>query len=187
MTMFKLIPLLCTHVYSYMFSIVHPPRVAHTSKCVMWTYYKLTLVPPGSPAAQGSSHLINMLWNELLPSQNISHGPKIGVKSYVLYCNDANSATNGITCLWTFVAFNGLSNPINFKVFTTLHFFGLGWPTSTQGPMPIVLCQWKNNADLFWWYICTCSNDTWQVYSHACQWLMTRIFIMVAFIEHVRY
>ena len=23
--MFKLIPLLCTHVYSYMFSIVHPP------------------------------------------------------------------------------------------------------------------------------------------------------------------
>jgi hypothetical protein len=26
---FKLIPLLCTHVYSYMFSTVHPPRVAH--------------------------------------------------------------------------------------------------------------------------------------------------------------
>ena len=25
--MFKLIPLLCTHVYSYMFSIVHPTRV----------------------------------------------------------------------------------------------------------------------------------------------------------------
>ena len=25
---FKLIPLLCTHVYSYMFSIVHPPRMA---------------------------------------------------------------------------------------------------------------------------------------------------------------
>ena len=24
--MFKLIPLLCTHVYSYMFSTVHPPR-----------------------------------------------------------------------------------------------------------------------------------------------------------------
>ena len=26
-SIFKLIPLLCTHVYSYMFSIVHPPRV----------------------------------------------------------------------------------------------------------------------------------------------------------------
>ena len=25
---FKLIPLLCTHIYSYMFSTVHPPRVA---------------------------------------------------------------------------------------------------------------------------------------------------------------
>ena len=24
--MFELIPLLCTHVYSYMFSVVHPPR-----------------------------------------------------------------------------------------------------------------------------------------------------------------
>ena len=26
MAVFKLIPLLCTHVYSYMFSTVHPPR-----------------------------------------------------------------------------------------------------------------------------------------------------------------
>ena len=25
---FKLIPILCTHVYSYMFSTVHPPRVS---------------------------------------------------------------------------------------------------------------------------------------------------------------
>ena len=25
-TLFKLIPLLCTHVYSYMFSTMHPPR-----------------------------------------------------------------------------------------------------------------------------------------------------------------
>ena len=27
--MFKLIPLLCTHIYLYMFSIVHPPSVPH--------------------------------------------------------------------------------------------------------------------------------------------------------------
>ena len=28
-TVFKLIPLLCTHVYSYMFSTVHPPSPVH--------------------------------------------------------------------------------------------------------------------------------------------------------------
>ena len=27
MAVFKLIPLLCTHIYSYMFSTVHPPRI----------------------------------------------------------------------------------------------------------------------------------------------------------------
>ena len=27
--MFKLIPVLCTNIYSYMFSTVHPPRVEH--------------------------------------------------------------------------------------------------------------------------------------------------------------
>ena len=34
--LFKLIPLLCTHVYSYMFSTVHPPR--------SWTDYIYVLV-----------------------------------------------------------------------------------------------------------------------------------------------
>jgi hypothetical protein len=29
MAVFKLVPLLCTHVYSYMFSAVHPPRINH--------------------------------------------------------------------------------------------------------------------------------------------------------------
>ena len=30
--MFKFKPLLCTHVYSYMFSIVHPPRIQHANQ-----------------------------------------------------------------------------------------------------------------------------------------------------------
>ena len=35
--MFKLIPLLCTHVYSYMFSTVHPPRdIRNQKKILTW-------------------------------------------------------------------------------------------------------------------------------------------------------
>ena len=40
--MFKLIPLLCTHVYSYMFSTVHPPSYNPTSQ--VKTYVILTYV-----------------------------------------------------------------------------------------------------------------------------------------------
>ena len=32
--MFKLIPLLCTHVYSYMFNTVHPPRANPMARIV---------------------------------------------------------------------------------------------------------------------------------------------------------
>ena len=45
--MFKLIPLMCTHVYSYMFSTVHPPSIG------------LAASPKvrGLPVVQGLKHL----------------------------------------------------------------------------------------------------------------------------------
>ena len=33
MEIFKLIPILCTHVYSYMFSTLHPPSIVHDNYC----------------------------------------------------------------------------------------------------------------------------------------------------------
>ena len=42
-TMFKLIPLLCTHIYSYMFSTVHPPSFnpsAGAPSCIITHVYR---------------------------------------------------------------------------------------------------------------------------------------------------
>ena len=51
--MFKLIPLLCTHVYSYMFSAVHPPRIDHI---------RFNTIPPSNYIPNNIEIQTNVMW-----------------------------------------------------------------------------------------------------------------------------
>jgi hypothetical protein len=61
---FKLLPILCTHVYSYMFSIVHPPSVCIIRTSANVGYHALgswIIATPTKPPGQKWKHSLAML------------------------------------------------------------------------------------------------------------------------------
>jgi hypothetical protein len=117
--MFKLIPLLCTHVYSYVFSTVHPLRASSTS---MFNHLPLLL-------SFRYGFIKSYYHNNMKMPQSINCNPmsffNILIRLYVILSNTIRY--EGIICLIQFLRNMGSSDGFTY-ITQTMSLLILFWP-----------------------------------------------------------